>query len=82
MHCQHHDHIIERSNLCDGEINFNRKYAVSKCAECFLEVAKEKWYHWWGYNHDGYDTLSEHYDDYLVQEEEYVLDFLKESSYL
>lgn len=31
------------------------------------------------YNHDGYYTLNEDYDDYLVQEQEYVLAFLKQS---
>lgn len=31
------------------------------------------------YNHNGYYTLSEDYDDYLVQEQEYVLAFLKQS---
>lgn len=58
------------------------KNAISKCADCFMEITKVRWCHKWGYNHDGHDTSSEGYDDYLVQEEEYMLDFLKHSFYL
>lgn len=45
LHCQHQDHNIERSHFCVGEINFNRKHAISKCVECFMEVAKERGCH-------------------------------------
>jgi len=47
-----------------------------------MEVAKERWFHWEGYNHDRHYTANNNYDDYLVQEHEHVCVFLKQGSFL